>query len=229
MSEKEVGFVFCRGGSKGVPGKNLRTIRGQSLLEIAIMDCRKAGLSEVVVSSDSQEILEVASQVGALVCERPDSLALDDSPEIEAWKHASDWFLSAFGPYDIFCSVPATSPLRRSVYIREALKKLREEKVDIVVGVQRASHHPKFNIVKGELGQLNIYDKNGSAFRRQDVPDAWFLTTCVYASRPSALKSISSIQELQMAGVEIDWPHSLDIDTETDLITAELLWDHFKK
>ena len=112
---KTYAFIFARGGSKGVPGKNIRNLSGKPLLAYSI-DLAKniEDVEEIFVSTEDQRIASIARQHGADVINRPPTLAQDDTPEWLAWQHAVEWLNKRGKNFDIFLSLPTTSPLRNS-------------------------------------------------------------------------------------------------------------------
>ena len=110
---KTFAFIFARGGSKGLPGKNLLNLDGMPLLAHSIMIAKDIDkISRIFVSTDSPEIAEVGIRYGAEVIDRPIELAQDDSPEWMSWLHAINWVEGREGLFDCFVSLPATAPLR---------------------------------------------------------------------------------------------------------------------
>ena len=106
-------FVFARGGSKGLPGKNIRLLGGVTLLGHSIRIARQVrSVAQVWVSTDSPAIAEVAVAEGAHVIERPEHLASDAAPEWLAWQHAVEHLRQRGESFVVFLSLPATSPLR---------------------------------------------------------------------------------------------------------------------
>ena len=106
-------FIFARGGSKGLPGKNIKPLLGKPLIQYSIeVALQTSGINKVFVSTDDADIAKVSRLNGAIVIERPVELAQDDSPEWQAWKHAIGWVREQYGDFEEFISLPATSPLR---------------------------------------------------------------------------------------------------------------------
>jgi len=125
-----VAFVFARGGSKGLPGKNLRLLAGRPLLAWSIGHAREVGrIRRVIVSTDSEEIAAVARAHGAEVpFMRPAVLAGDRSPEWHAWRHALEFLREDEGELpEAMVSVPTTAPLRHSSDIERCLDEYRRE------------------------------------------------------------------------------------------------------
>lgn len=223
-----VAVVFARGGSRGVPGKNLADVAGRSLLARAI-DCARAadGIDRVVVSTDSAEIAAAALAAGAEVpFLRPAALAADDSPEWEAWRHAITTLREAGDPVDVLVSVPTTSPLRVPADVEATVATLVSGDWDAVVTVTPAHRHPAFNMVRLEAGRAFLADPAGRAHRRQDVADLFDLCTVAYAARPDYVLSSKRLLDGRVGAVVVPQERSLDIDTPYDLHLARLLLEH---
>jgi CMP-N,N'-diacetyllegionaminic acid synthase len=129
-----LGLIPARGGSKGIPGKNLATAGGRSLLAWAVDAA--AGLDRVVVSTDAPEIAAAAEALGVEALSRPAELAADDVPMLDVVLHA----LEALGPADIVVLLQPTSPLRRNEHVRAALDLLEQTGADGVVSVVSIPH-----------------------------------------------------------------------------------------
>lgn len=226
---KTYAFVFARGGSKGVVGKNLRPLGGVPLIGHSILAAKKCDqIDKIFVSTDDFSIAEVAKEFGAEVIERPIELASDDSPEWLSWQHAVSYLEEVGDDFDVFLSLPATAPLRCQEDIENCLSGLTED-IDFVVTMSESSRSPWFNMVikNGEMVTLLLPGKGFS--RRQETPKTYDLTTVAYVSRPSCIKTAKSIFECRVKGVEVARIRALDIDTEDDLFVAELLFDQRKK
>lgn len=221
-------FVFARGGSKGIPRKNLQELGGKPLIAHAIGSALQCpALGRVIVSTDDAEIAAVAARHGAEVpFLRPAELAGDQAPEWLAWRHAIDWVERHEGPFDVFVSLPATSPFRAVADIEACLALLESDPaLDIVVTVKAAERSPYFNMVKlgaGGYAELVISD-GGKVTRRQDAPAVYDMTTVAYVARTAFVKSKIGIFEGRVGVVEIAPERALDIDTPYDFRLARLL------
>lgn len=229
MKTSIVATIFARGGSKGVPRKNIRLLNGKPLIAYAIEAARGApSIGRVVVSTDDAEIASVAKQFGAEVpFMRPNELARDDSPEWLAWRHAIETLESQNGSYkvDILVSVPATAPLRTTDDIEACVQKLITTDADIVITVTPASRNPYFNMVTlnaSHEAQLVIPLK-GEFHRRQDAPPVYDMTTVAYAARANFVKNHNTLFGGKVKAVIIPPERALDIDTELDFQIAEVL------
>jgi len=218
-------FVFARGGSKGLPRKNVLPLGGKPLLAWSI-DLAKSlsTIERVFVSTEDTEIARVGMDHGAEVIERPAHLAADDAPEWLAWQHAIKTAGERYGAFDIFLSLPATAPLRTAADVVSVLDALNEC-WDIVLTMTESERSPWFNMVKHqEGGQLTTVNENdGTIARRQDVPKTYDLTTVAYAAHPQFILESRSIWDGRVTGVEVPKKSAVDIDTRFDFELAEYI------
>ena len=218
-------FIFARGGSKGVPGKNIKEICGKPLIAYPIEIAKEIeSIEKIFVSTEDDNIATVAKEFGADIIPRPHSFAQDDSPEWLAWQHAVKWIEEKGESFDVFISLPTTSPLRNKKDITQCLAAL-DKNTDIVVGVTEAARSPWFNMVQQDNdGFLKVLMENEETYiRRQDTPIIFDMTTVAYLSRPEFIINSSGIFEGQVKGVEIPVERALDIDTELDWKFAEFM------
>ena len=183
---KTYAFIFARGGSKGVPGKNIKEICGKPLIAYSIEIAKEIeSIEKIFVSTEDDNIATMAKKYGADIISRPVSLAEDDSPEWLAWQHAVKWLGTKGESFDIFVSLPTTSPLRNKKDISQCLASL-DEKTDMVVGITEATRSPYFNMVKeNDDGFIDVLIKNDNCYtRRQETPAVFDMTTVAYVSRP---------------------------------------------
>lgn len=225
---KALAFIFARGGSKGVPRKNVRSLAGLPLIGWSIQTALACpSLGEVIVSTDDAEIAEVARQHGARVpFMRPAHLASDSASEWLAWRHAIDWTNAHVGPFDCFVSLPATSPFRAVADVEACIEILRANaSVDVVATVKEASRSPYFNMVSlDEEGNATlVISPDRGLVRRQDAPVVYDMTTVAYAARPNFILERNGLFEGRMRVVEVPPERALDIDTPFDFALAEYL------
>lgn len=221
--------IFARGGSKGVPRKNIRPLGGKPLIAYAIEVALESTLIDrVFVSTDDTEIADVARRYGAEVpFMRPAELARDDSPEWLAWRHAIRELHGHDGSpaWDAIVSVPTTSPLRSAEDVDACIRALLESDADAVLTVRPAERSPYFNMVTIDArGYARVVLEPAQEFsRRQDVPAVYDMTTVAYAARPSFVLSAASFMEGRVKAVVVPSERALDIDTELDFEIAEFL------
>lgn len=223
-----LGAIFARGGSKGIPHKNIAKLCGKPLLAYAIeVGKHVRGISKFIVSTDDPKIADVAKQYGAEVpFMRPKELAADDSPEILAWKHAITEMEKQRGSsVDILLSIPATSPLRTVFDVQACLDLLLSSDADMVITVTDTSRHPSFNMVvlDKEKNASHVMPSDQPISRRQDAPKIYDMTTVAYAMRVPYIKSARSPMEGKIKAVVVPTERALDIDTQFDFDIAEYL------
>ena len=229
MSENAVGFIFCRGGSKGVPRKNLRSVAGKPLLGHAVeVALDSKSLQRVIVSTDDHEIAEAAISYGAEVpFLRPVELAQDHSPELDAWQHALKFLENEHHnpQIDVFVSVPTTSPLRLSIDIDRCVDTLIQSQADIVLTIKKTTRNPYFNMIeRNSRGKWELCKgTSGEVSQRQSAPEVFEITTVAYAARPAYIMSTDSLLDGKIEGCIIPEERTIDIDSEYDLLIAELL------
>lgn len=227
-SVRTVCFIFARGGSKGLPGKNIKSLAGKPLIGYSIGIARAcARIETVIVSTDDLAIAEAARREGAEVpFMRPAELATDSAPEWMAWKHATDWFESERGPFDIFLSLPPTSPFRSLQDVELCINALvSDPSADAVITVREAERSPYFNMVSLDpqgYARL-VIPPNGGITRRQDAPLVFDITTVAYATRPEFVRRANGLFEGFVRSVQVPAERALDIDTPYDFELAKAI------
>lgn len=223
-----IAFIFARGGSKGLPGKNIRPLGGKPLIAWSIEHALAVKrIERVIVSTDSEEIAAVAREYGAEVpFIRPAELARDDSPEWLAWRHALNYLLEKEGALpEVMVSVPTTAPLRLPIDIENCLDEYEKGNVDMVVTVTDAHRSPYFNMVKNNLdGTVGLVIPQLSAIvRRQDAPAVYDMATVAYVIRPEFVMTHYATFEGRVRAVHVPTERAIDIDTLLDFQIAECL------
>tara|TARA_A100001388_G_C28637428_1_gene435356 strand:- start:70 stop:762 length:693 start_codon:yes stop_codon:yes gene_type:complete len=226
---KTYAFIFARGGSKGLPRKNLLKINGLSLVEHSInIALGIESINQVYVSTEDSEIASISSQSGAEIIKRPLHLAADDSPEWLSWQHAVNYVLKKEGKFDNFLSLPPTSPLRSIDDVEKCLNKL-DASNDIVISITKSRRNPWFNMVKFENNFLELVNNDEiNIKRRQDTPNTFDIGTVAYVCRPEFILKNNSIWDGKVSGVEIPFERSIDIDDLVDFEIATFLADRKK-
>ncbi len=226
--ETIIGFVFARSGSKGVPGKNILPVGGIPLVARSIASALASSyIQTVVVSTDDEDIAEIATSAGAQVpALRPKELATDIAAEWGAWRHAIEVLapmIPGFEGFETFVSIPPTSPLREPIDIDHVCERLAEGDVDIVVTVTPSKRNPYFNMVELIDGQAHLAIPGVGVSRRQDVPEMFDLTTIAYATTPDYVLGSEGIFDGRVGVVVVPEERALDIDTQWDLDLADLI------
>ena len=224
-----VAVIPARGGSKGVPRKNIRALAGKPLIAYAIETALNSRfIGRVVVSTEDAEIADVARAWGAEVpFMRPPELADDDSPEWLTWQHTIRTLNAAPASpeMEMFLCIPPTSPLRSTEDVDACIETLQRGDCDVVITVRPAERNPYFNmVVLNEDGYAGlVIPPQGRVFRRQDAPVVYDISTVAYAARPEFILSAGSIFDGRVRAVEVPTERALDIDTELDFRWAEFL------
>jgi len=223
---KVVATVCARGGSKGVPGKNVRLLCGKPLIVYTIEVAKRCrSISRIIVSTDNPKIAEVAQANGAEVpFLRPRKLALDDTPKLHVIRHAIQYLESQEGYYaDIIVDLDATSPLRTEKDIEACITMVREGEADNVFSVTRARRNPYFNMVEMVNGQVQLVKNHGQLItRRQDAPEVFDMNASIYVwKRDTLMKSSYFFLDNTKIYVMPEW--AIDIDSETDFEFVEFI------
>lgn len=212
--------ICARGGSKGVPGKNVKIIAGKPLISHTIEKALAANIFDtIVVTSDSDEILSLANGYKSLQqVKRPTDLATDEAGKIPAIQHAvSAVEERAKKNFAFIVDLDVTCPLREVSDITGAIELCKKESVDNVVSGALSRKSPYFNLVEesGEFVKL-AKDPGGLLLRRQDAPKCYDLNGSVYVWKRDALFSSKTVIGSKTAIFEMPEERSIDIDTQTD-------------
>ncbi len=228
--EKTIAFIFARGGSKGLPRKNIRLLAGKPLIAYSIetaLECR--AIDRVIVSTEDEEIAEIAKSFGAEVpFLRPEELAQDRSSEWLAWQHAVSYILDDCDRQGVqfvrFVSLPATSPLRSVTDVERCIEALDEE-TDMVVTAKPAERNPYFNmLVTNENGYCQrVLEPDTLIEHRQATPEVFDMTTVAYVARPEFILGAQGVFDGRVKAVLIPKRRAVDIDDIYDFVTAEAL------
>ena len=220
---KIIGIILARGGSKGLPKKNIKKLLGKPLIAYTIEAAKKAKkLDGVFVSTEDPEIKRVAKKYGAEVIDRPPELAKDNSPSYEALQHAVNCIEKKTGnSIGIVVTLQATSPVRDAADIDNAIKKLVDTEADAVVGVCGVDY-PPFWMKTIEEGRIKDFLKTEKIYyTRQEMPKVYRLNGSIYVTKRDVLfEKNSTIGDNTRAYLMDDYK-SIDIDREIDFLTAE--------
>lgn len=224
-----VAFIFARGGSKGLPGKNIKRFSGKPLIAWSILQAKQVqGIDRVIVSTDSIEIANIAKNYGAEIpFLRPKDLSGDDTPEWKAWRHALSFLLEVEGKLpEIMISIPTTAPLRRVADIEKCLDLYKKGDTDVVITITESHRSPYFNMVKeDEKGNVSLVIKpKNRLYRRQDVPVVYDMATVAYVMNPNFIMRNEYIFDGRTKAVKVPIETSIDIDTVFDFKMAEFFF-----
>ncbi len=226
MTQRTFAFIFARGGSKGLPGKNIKDLGGIPLLAHGIRLAQAMDRVErVFVSTDDAQIAAVAAQFGAEVIDRPAVLATDTASEWKAWQHAIEYVRALDLNFDVFLSLPATSPLRNAEDVANCLDALQAN-TDVVITGTPSARSPYFNMVSTDVaGLAHVVIGTAEFKRRQDVPPVYDITTVAYVARPDFIMTHERLFEGRVRLVVVPKERAVDIDDEFDFKVAQAFLD----
>lgn len=222
-----VAIIPARGGSKGVPGKNIAILAGKPLIAWTIEAAKAVSeINRVIVSTDDEKIAAVAKSWGAEVpFLRPADLAQDTTPGQPPIEHALAWLMEkeGFEP-EVTVLLQPTSPLRTSFDIEAALKLMGSKNADSVIGITRSHRHPYWTKTLSPDGVLLPFLEDGNGLRRrQDLPEVYDINGLIYAFRTRFFLTHKTWYGPNTYGYLTPQERSLDIDTPFDLKVADLL------
>lgn len=221
-----LGLITARGGSKGVPKKNIKLLNGSPLLAYTVEAAKKAKLiTDLILSTDDDEIIQVAENIGLEVpFKRPEELAVDSASSIDVVSHALQFFESKGIFYDAVCLLQPTSPFRKDGFIDEAIEKFINQKTDCLLSVLQVPHeyNPHWTFLENEKGTLDIATGEKEIIkRRQDLPVSFFRDGSIYITKTTVIKERHSFYGESISYIESDSQYFCNIDTLKDWEIAE--------
>ena len=225
-SMKIYAFIFARGGSKEFKKKNLRKINNKELIYYPIAFAKKIKqIDKIFISTDDEKIKKTALKYGSEIINRPKKLAGSKSPELLAWKHAVKHIMDKGDKFDLFVSLPATSPIKNKKDILGSIKLLKKN-VDIVMTAKKSKWNPWFNmLIKNK--QNGYYDLVNSGkkeiYQRQLAPKTFDIVGSVYVTRPNYILRSKNLLQGKKKIYEIPESRSIDIDSLQDFNFAKML------
>jgi N-acylneuraminate cytidylyltransferase len=225
-----LGIITARGGSKGIPGKNLKPLGGRPLIDFTIDAANDTPLDRLILSTEDRRIADAARRLG---CEvpfmRPAELARDETPHLPVIQHAVQWLREQdnYVP-DVVLTLQPTSPLRSSADIAAALRMLELSDADSVVSVNAVSPHAHpmrmLRIAADGLATLFVTGEpvRNRINRRQDLPEAFVMNGAIYACRTGVLSGPEpSLYGNRVVAYPMPIERSISIDTPEDWEEAE--------
>ena len=224
---KILGLITARGGSKGIPGKNIKLLNGRPLIDYTISAAKESqSLSKTVLSSDDKRIIEFAQSAGIEVpFTRPVQLAKDDTPSIEVIKHALEFYKTSGEHYEAVCLLQPTTPFRRKGLIDEAILKFRDGNYDSLITVREipSDFNPHWAFEE-ENGELKISTGEDVPIpRRQELPKAYHRDGAIYIARTNVIMQNSSLLGQHIGFLETSNDNYVNIDTPEDWVKAEAI------
>ena len=221
-----IGIIPARGGSKGIPKKNIKLLGNKPLIQYTSdVALESRLLSKVILSSDDNEIIKVAKELKIEVpFKRPKELAKDNTPTLEAVKHVLDFYKKQNIFFDAVCLLQVTSPFRTLELLETALNKFIESKTDSLVSVQEVPHeyNPHWVFEENLSGNLTISTGEKIIIpRRQELPKAYHRDGMIYITKTSVIEKENSLLGNSIAYVISSKENYVNIDTPKDWEKAE--------
>lgn len=226
MTHRPLYIIPARGGSKGIPHKNIKPLAGRPLIAYSIDVARELcpEQNRIILSTDDPAIADTARGLGLTVdYMRPADLATDSSGSREVMLDAMNWADARGIAYDCVVLLQPTSPLRTADDVRAALE-LYTPQVDMVVSVEPAACNPYYNCFETDAdGFLHISKGDGLLTRRQDAPPAWTYNGAVYVINPQSLRAMPMGSFGRRVPSPMPAERSIDLDTPRDWAVAEAI------
>jgi len=221
MKPKVLAIIPARGGSKGVPQKNIRKLAGKPLIAWTIEEAKKSKyITRTILSSDNEDIIQIAKEYGGDVpFVRPKELAQDDTPGISAVLHA----IEQCGGYEYVVLLQPTSPFRTVEDIDKCIEYTIKQQAKFCVSVTEAEQSPywMYTIENGKMKPIIEQDKLTT--RRQDLPNVYVLNGAIYVARVEDIKERKTFLTEETISFIMSNENSLDIDTVLDFEISEYL------
>lgn len=220
--KKVLAIIPARGGSKGIPKKNIKPICGKPMITYTIEAAKECSyIDKVIVSTDNEEIADVSMHAGAIVpFLRPDELATDEAKTIDVVMHAIEFYERKDERYDIIILLQPTSPLRTGEDITKAVEYFMRKEQKSLLSVSEVSDHP---ILIRQFNDNNELDKmidEDSTVRRQDMKKYYRVNGAIYINSMSELNPKTSFND-NLMGYVLKKEHGLDVDEPEDIVLAE--------
>lgn len=220
---KILALITARGGSKRLPGKNIRVLGGKPLIVWSIDVTRDvAEICDVLVSTDDPAIAAVCTAAGVLVpWLRPAALATDAANSVDVALHALDWYEAESGEVDGVLLLQPTSPFRTKETVCKGIELFVNHGCQSVLGISPTHAHPMWNLKMDGEYLVPYMQNHGMVTRSQDLPPAYVVNGSFYLISPAELRACRSFVGVKTLPLLIESPQeALDIDTEWDWIMA---------
>lgn len=220
-------IIPARGGSKGIPRKNIKPLNGKPLIYYAIDTARAITSDEsICVSTDDDDIIAVVEKYGlAVPFKRPAELATDTAGTYEVLLHALDFYEKQGRHYDVVVLLQTTSPFRNAKQVDEALSLYKNGKgIEMAVSVKECTANPYYNVFEEDAdGYLKVCKGEGNIFRRQDAPKVYEYNGAIYVMDAKVLKTTHLHKMHRRIKYVMDDFTSFDLDTMWDWQIAEMM------
>ena len=232
-SKNVLGLILARGGSKGLKDKNIKFLVDKPLIAWTIETAKKSKyIDDLIISSDSKEIIEVAKSFGASApFIRPSELATDEAKSSDCILHAINFLEKSNKKYDYFLLLEPTSPLREVVDIDNSIELLNKKKHGSIVSVCEAEgSHPAFLYrIDSNKFITPFTGKHPSDLRRQDIEDLFFVEGTIYCSTILDFKKEKTFYHSKTSPYYVPKWKSIEVDDIYDFVMIEAIINHNSK
>lgn len=221
-NKKILAIIPARGGSKGIPRKNVKAISGKPMIQYTIEAAKECPyIDKVVVSTEDVEIADISMRAGAIVpFSRPEELATDEAKTIDVVMHAVEFYERKAERFDIIVLLQPTSPLRNAEDITKALEYFMRNEQRSLVTVSEVSESPILMRNFNKENKLEKILEEDSDVRRQDMKKFYRINGAIYINKASELNANTSFNDNEM-GFVLTQEHGIDVDEPQDLVVAE--------
>lgn len=222
-----LGLIPARGGSKGIPRKNIKLLNGKPLLFHTIDEAKKSVLSQdIILSSEDEEIINLARKKGVSVpFVRPLELSQDDTPSIEVIRHALNFFIDNGIYFDAVCLLQVTNPFRSASLINQAVEKFVATDFDSIVSVSPIPHSFNANwayyLDDSTTKLTRVLENEALISRRQDLRKSYYRDGSIYITKSEVILNQKSIYGNSIGYVLSNNLERINIDTQEDWFIAE--------
>lgn len=218
-------IIPARGGSKGIPYKNIKPLNGKPLIYYTLdLVSGVFDKDDICVSTDDEKIIKAVEDYGINVpFVRPEEYSSDTATSLDVIFHALDFYKKQNKKYDYTLLLQPTSPLRTLDQLKECLSRIGKEDFEMIVSVKLTDANPYYVLAEEDENGILRKSKEATFTRRQDCPDVWEYNGAFYLINNTALSEKRSLALLEKKKFVMDAIHSIDIDTPLDWIIAEAI------
>ena len=232
MAKNILGIIPARGGSKGIPGKNIKPLAGKPLLQYTIEAAQNSSkITRLILSSDDPEIIAISEKHGLEApFLRPSYLAEDNSSSLDVIQHALQFFKDKGEDFDAICLLQPTTPFRRNNLIDDAIGRFLEQEFDSLISVRQVpeEYNPHW-VFEEKNGSLKIATGEKKIIsRRQELPKAWHRDGAIYLTKSEVIMNENSLFGSKIGFIDTSEDPYVNIDTPDDWQKAEKMIRNLK-
>lgn len=217
-------IITARGGSKGIPRKNIKNLNGKPVLAYSIESSISCELiKNTYVTTEDEEIATVSREFGAKVINRPQELAADNSSSVDVMLHALDYLEKNEESFDFFILLQPTSPLRTAIDIENAINLFVDNECDALISVCEIDHTSMLSLTLNDEFLVPNCDEEFLNKRRQDLPTYYSPNGAIYITTPQSLRKNKTFIPKKTIPYVMPKERSVDLDTTFDFKLAEFL------